>query len=585
MAVDPSERIARLQTPGAPLSRTAVDPNPAIDDPNNAYAYEPSTNRLARGVATGTVVERKDTGRRRDVAQALSSNTWDEPESPFGASYPHNQVFSTPNGLIQEFDDTPNNIRYHLYHPSGSYTEVDNNGTEVRKIVGDNYYIVENNGNIFIGGTASVTVQNTCKILVLGDANIEVSGKFNAVVKNDISFTASGSINLNAGETFNIRAENIVMESTNFDHTTVGNQTVKTNKLSLNIGDSYNLQTGTSFNIQSDIFNLTTTGVISQKSAGDMSLSSQASIKIKGDSSTSVNSGGDLKLGGSVLHLNPGTIKATSTAVVQGTRVAPVQVSPTSADNPSDPTAPTVAAPTFTNLLQPGVRSLTNEVASPPVPRPNSRSQRAAIENDGLSGPVSRSLYPGYNSTPPHFNSSDTAPTRSFTPVTGVTVNPRFENITTPPYEELISKYVRLKDVTINAATRGHRIPEGGWLGLSMGQIVTNLQALSENVIDKIIEKYGTSVILLSGFRQQENASQHAMGEAIDIRFSNLPANQYQTRAAQLIEEIPFDQLIAEYQTGGSGLPWIHISYKNTGNRRQYFTMMDHRRVSPISVA
>lgn len=584
MAVNPREILNDISQPGAPELAVVPDPNVSATS-LDVYVYEQDVNRLARGVTTGTVVDVKDNSRRENVRVGLSARTWSEPESPYGAAYPHNQVMQTPNGLIQEFDDTPNNVRYHLYHPSGTYTEIDNNGTEVKKIVGDNYYIIENNGNIFIGGRASVTIENTCSILVLGDANIEVNGKMSAVVRNDISLTAAGSMNLNVGETLNIKADNIVMESANFSQTTVGDQKIKARKISTETSQSYDMKVGTTFRLQSASYDLTTSGDTNIKT-NNSNISAAGQINHKSAGIASVD-GSDVRLGGSVLHLNAGSIKAaTSAKETQGNNIYPVSSAGPSAPNaPTDATAPTVAAPDNTNLTQTPPRGASSDSDTPPTVRPNSRQQRAAIENDGGSGPVGFSLYPGYGSPAPYFSSNDTLSLPGIiTRVPEVEVDPKFANITSPPYEELISKYVRLKDITINAATRGHQIPAGGWQGLSLGQIVTNLQALAVNVIDPIIEKYGESVVLLSGFRQAATASQHTRGEAIDIRFTNLAATEYQARAGQLIQEIPFDQLIAEYQSGGSGLPWIHISFKQNSNRRQYFTMRDHARVSPISV-
>lgn len=585
MAVNTREILNSATQPGSPELPISPDPNIATSS-LDVYAYEQDVNRLARGVTTGTVVDLKDNSRRENVRIGLSARTWSEPESPYGASYPHNQVMQTPNGLIQEFDDTPNNVRYHLYHPSGTYTEIDNNGTEVKKIIGDNYYIVENNGNIFIGGRASVTIENTCNILVLGDANIEVNGKLSAVVKNDIAVTAAGSMNLNVGETLNIKADNIVMESTNFSQTTIGDQKIKARKISTETTQSYDMKVSTTFRLQSTSYDLTTSGDTNIKT-NNSNISAAGQLNHKSAGTASLD-GSDVRLGGSTLHLNAGSIKAaTSAQETQGTNIYPrSSAGPSAPNTPVDAVLPTLELPDNTNLTQAPSRGATNDVEVSPMVRPNSRIQRAAIENDGGSGPVGFSLYPGYGSPAPYFSSNDTLPVPGIiTRVPETQVDPKFINVTSPPYDELISKYVRLKDVTINASSRGHQIPSSGWQGLSLGQIITNLQALSVNVIDPIIEKYGQSVVILSGFRQASTVSQHTRGEAVDIRFNNLPASEYQTRAGQLIQEIPFDQLIAEYQSGGSGLPWIHISFKLNSNRRQYFTMRDHVRVSSISVA
>jgi hypothetical protein len=47
---------------------------------------------------------------------------------------------------------------------------------------------------------------------------------------------------------------------------------------------------------------------------------------------------------------------------------------------------------------------------------------------------------------------------------------------------------------------------------------------------------------------------------------------------AQVIKDlVPYDQLLLEYKTTGSGLPWIHISFNKAGNRKQVLTFLNDR--------
>lgn len=584
MTVNASQVISDNTIPGTRPSQTGLDPNVAVDNTGGLYVYEPDTNRLARGQATGTVIERRDTERRRNIPTGLSIDQWEEPESSFGASYPHNRVTETPNGLVEEVDDTPGNQRYHRYHPSGTYEETNANGSQVRKIVGDSYEIIENNGYIFIRGRASVTIENTCNILILGDANLEVNGKLTALIKNDVSVTASGSMNLNVGENLNIKAEEITLESTKFNQTTVGAQKIKARSVSQEVETNLDVKVGEEYRIGTTEFNLTASGENKQTSTGDASIKSAGNFKARGDGSSSVSSGGDTKIGGGTVHLT-GQLKATTTTKEAiGSNFYPLSTpGPTAPDTPTTATEATVSPPLNTNLTRVPARSASANAPSPNLALPNSRSQRIAIENDGREQRPTQSLYPGFNS-PSIYIPTLTAPEPNSIPVVPSTpIDPRFQNITTAPYEQLISRYVRLKDVSSTARARGHLIPDSGWDGLSLGQIVTNLQALSENVIDKIIEKYGTQVILTSGFRQERGStSQHARGQAVDIQFQGLPATEYQPRYLEIMREIPFDQFLLEYQSGGSGNPWMHISFNPQGNRRQYFTMRNHSRITPV---
>ena len=102
-------------------------------------------------------------------------------------------------------------------------------------------------------------------------------------------------------------------------------------------------------------------------------------------------------------------------------------------------------------------------------------------------------------------------------------------------------------------------------------QIEQNLEALVENVLDPLREKYGKSIKVNSGYRSPElnqavggaAASQHIKGEAADITGGGKEENK---KLFELIKASGiYDQLIDE-----SNYSWIHVSYKrNGGNRMQ----------------
>ena len=184
---------------------------PGFSDPNKKYPLftgEPDTNRLARHEKIdGTIVVMKEAARVTGVPMA-NGDTWDQPKIPYNALYPHNNVYSTASGHIQEFDDTKDNERIHLYHKAGTYTEIDANGTTVNRIVGDSYSIIERNGHILIRGACSITVEGDANIRVennttlesLGDLDIKVGGNINMGAGGTIRMSSSGDISLDGGD-------------------------------------------------------------------------------------------------------------------------------------------------------------------------------------------------------------------------------------------------------------------------------------------------------------------------------------------------------------------------------------------------
>ena len=76
----------------------------AVNDdelPHPSLTLRKADRDVAVGVANvdaTTVVE--------DVVAADDGKSWDEPETPYAAQYPHNHVYETEGGHIREYDDT-----------------------------------------------------------------------------------------------------------------------------------------------------------------------------------------------------------------------------------------------------------------------------------------------------------------------------------------------------------------------------------------------------------------------------------------------------------------------------------------------
>jgi hypothetical protein len=110
------------------------------------------------------------------------AQTGPEPVSAFNAKYPFNKVFQSESGHVVEIDDTPNFERLHTYHRTGTYSEIDETGRRVNKIVGDDFEIVEKNQTVYING----------------NVNIQVKGSYSLNVDGPITINGS-TINLNQG--------------------------------------------------------------------------------------------------------------------------------------------------------------------------------------------------------------------------------------------------------------------------------------------------------------------------------------------------------------------------------------------------
>lgn len=189
-------------------------------DPNRKYPLyfnEPDTNRLARHEEINkTIVYKKEAAQLRGV-EVADGSSWDQSPIPYNAAYPFNHVMQTESGHVLEFDDTPHSERIHLYHKSGTFTEIDANGTQVNRIIGDGYEILERNGYVQVSGSLNVTVDGAHNVLVKNAMTVNVNGTATINVANDAYLNVSGSLNASVGESFKLKANEIVMEGESID--------------------------------------------------------------------------------------------------------------------------------------------------------------------------------------------------------------------------------------------------------------------------------------------------------------------------------------------------------------------------------
>lgn len=103
-------------------------------------------------------------------------------------------------------------------------------------------------------------------------------------------------------------------------------------------------------------------------------------------------------------------------------------------------------------------------------------------------------------------------------------------------------------------------------------EIIANLKALCENILQPLRNHLGCPVIITSGYRCKDlnkkiggaQNSQHIKGQAVDFV---VPQKDLKTVFDYIKTTLPYDQLLLESGKNGK---WIHISYCQNGyNRHQ----------------
>lgn len=143
-------------------------------------------------------------------------NPYKEPDNPYNAQYPYNNVTSTESGHAIELDDSPGAERVHIFHRNGSFVEMHPDGTVVYKTVNDQHGITLANNYIMIGGNHQSDIAGNSRNFINGSYHIEVTGgdttinvtggNVNLSVNGNVNADVSGNINTQCGGDFNLRA-------------------------------------------------------------------------------------------------------------------------------------------------------------------------------------------------------------------------------------------------------------------------------------------------------------------------------------------------------------------------------------------
>jgi uncharacterized protein YcbK (DUF882 family) len=141
-----------------------------------------------------------------------------------------------------------------------------------------------------------------------------------------------------------------------------------------------------------------------------------------------------------------------------------------------------------------------------------------------------------------------------------------------------ISNFFTIGNFTNAAASKAQL---RAFRGNTIQDMACNLKALAEQCIDPIKQQY-PNVIISSGFRDfvpEGGAlnSQHLYGQAADLQFPGFSKLQYFDVAQWIKANVNFDQMLLEYKTTGTKLPWIHISFNRNGTRNTFGTFLNHK--------
>lgn len=514
--------------------------DPAKLYPKYDYVNHSDINKLALGETTHPIFNNKRSKKIEKIPLARSSETWNEPEPAYGGRYPFNQVIETEAGHIIEVDSTPNAERIHVYHKQGTYVEIDVNGSMIRKVVGENYEIIDRNNFVFVKGANHLTVEGRTTIYVKDDASIQVDG--------DLDVTSHGSALIQAAGSVAVVAESALISAKN--------------NLDISSDGAINIQ-GKSINLYAD--------------GGDLTVKTTNNLALQSGSagSISVNGGTELLLNAAIIKNKMGgtSIRGIDLAVL----TPPDKKTPDKSQLSVLSRQPPDSEATFANdSLGADAASYAEErIADGQI---SNRLQLMPV----VYNPVSRRNEPALLGEIP------AVVTRKVPAVvTDCTELKEFNNNFPPSL--YLSDSIQLKDMVKAPHALGKQTN-----GLSNKDIVCNLIQLCTNMVEPI-KKAFPGIRLNSCFRspygKETNPKDHGLGAAADLSWPGKSYEYHAKVADWIVKNVPYRQVILEYQTVGwaSGNPtdkvaacWIHVALllDNKGNvipvGTPVFTMLDH---------
>ena len=136
-----------------------------------------------------------NSARSQGVSTAFGG-TWNEPVSAYAPVYPQNKVFRTEKGIVIEIDDTTDNVRFHVYHPSGTRFEVDDSGNLTEHVSATKTTVIINDDNVEVKGNQNTTVGSNHGVKVGANGKLVIAGNYDIVVTGVVNISGS-TINLN----------------------------------------------------------------------------------------------------------------------------------------------------------------------------------------------------------------------------------------------------------------------------------------------------------------------------------------------------------------------------------------------------
>jgi hypothetical protein len=215
------------------------------------------------------------------------------------AKYLGNHVITTEAGHKIEIDNSPGDRRIHVYHASGAFIEIQDDGARISKILNYDQEYVDGVKEQVVHGRFSLTIDGDYEINVTGKMKIE-AGDFELVSHKDINFKSDGNTLQEHGgdQRVQVNGHTSHRTSKNRDVITGGESTtnIMGGQTDFTMGDVSLSTAGDKVDIAGGVATLIGAGGFDLGSGGKMGIAATGDMNLKGDSNINVNSDGKIYL-------------------------------------------------------------------------------------------------------------------------------------------------------------------------------------------------------------------------------------------------------------------------------------------------
>lgn len=481
------------------------------------------------------------------------------------------------------------NVGQNMFMNVGGDLSLDVGGTFSESIDGAKTTEVVKDISVTTGGIMRETVAGDKRTQVVGDLRHDAGKSIESRANQDIKLQSQKSIYINSKEdsTYEVQGGKLTMMSSDDITVATENALYITSKddIAIEAADTVALRSGGHLVMSSkDAAYLDAVSVIDVRAA-TMSLSATGQLKTVSGTTTlnatgtfNVDASGAITIDGSSTDINSGSPSPIATNTVETTtpRGTPELQSPAAAEFPD-----------ATTLID----NMTSERESPTLPlnaNKMSAHDMAIYQNEGDSPDANAKARASLNSSAGSLYSkggdSGLVEDSSNSTYDGSNTS---KGISTPyangmPSSLSNSSEKISRNVTVGGFPGLGSLPVSQ-MGYSRKEILQNVMHLSYNIIDPLLEKFGSTITLTHGIRLGQGGSKHYIGKAIDFRSSSRDHAQTAMMAKWITENLAYDRCFLEANHQGGIHVHVEAAPPGTQGARTVLTCADPQCASKIN--